>query len=128
MPDIIVLTDTDIIKRCFPNFSFRLKCVLCMLYKYFWKIIIICQFAVVFDAGSTHTSMLIYEWEGSKFRGTALAGQAADRCDALGEPFCGAVCLSPNTLYYCYVIYQCCSCSARCTNNTLKISNVLFII
>ncbi|XP_005097515.1 ectonucleoside triphosphate diphosphohydrolase 2 [Aplysia californica] len=42
------------------------------------------DYAIVFDAGSTHTSMFIYKWEGSKFNGTALAAQAGEKCDVIG--------------------------------------------
>lgn len=44
----------------------------------------ITDYAIVFDAGSTHTSMFIYKWEGSKFNGTALAIQEGEKCDAKG--------------------------------------------
>ncbi|XP_041371002.1 ectonucleoside triphosphate diphosphohydrolase 2-like [Gigantopelta aegis] len=33
------------------------------------------QFGIVFDAGSSHTSMYIYRWEGSKTNNTAIASQ-----------------------------------------------------
>ncbi|CAG5125353.1 unnamed protein product, partial [Candidula unifasciata] len=43
------------------------------------------DFAVVFDAGSTHTSMFIYTWDPTKFHGTAVAVQFGDKCMADGH-------------------------------------------
>ncbi|CAG5125282.1 unnamed protein product, partial [Candidula unifasciata] len=43
------------------------------------------DYAVVFDAGSTHTGMFVYQWEGSKLNGTAVATQYGSRCTAEGD-------------------------------------------
>ncbi|BFZ00979.1 hypothetical protein BsWGS_04018 [Bradybaena similaris] len=43
------------------------------------------EYAVVFDAGSTHTAMFVYQWEGSKLNGTAVAAQYGSRCTADGS-------------------------------------------
>uniref|UniRef100_A0A0B6ZGS7 Uncharacterized protein n=1 Tax=Arion vulgaris TaxID=1028688 RepID=A0A0B6ZGS7_9EUPU len=43
------------------------------------------SFAIVFDAGSSHTSMFIYVWEASKLNGTAVAVQYGQKCDVDGE-------------------------------------------
>ncbi|KAK0052029.1 ectonucleoside triphosphate diphosphohydrolase 2-like isoform X1 [Biomphalaria pfeifferi] len=43
------------------------------------------DYAIVFDAGSTHTAMFIYKWEGSKFNGTAVAVQHGTKCTAEGS-------------------------------------------
>ncbi|CAL1540540.1 unnamed protein product [Lymnaea stagnalis] len=43
------------------------------------------DYAVVFDAGSTHTAMFIYKWEGSKLNGTAVAVQLGEKCTADGS-------------------------------------------
>ena len=42
------------------------------------------QYAIVFDAGSTHTSMFVYEWDGAKLKGTAVVRQLGETCDAKG--------------------------------------------
>ncbi|XP_059159134.1 ectonucleoside triphosphate diphosphohydrolase 1-like [Physella acuta] len=44
----------------------------------------ITDYAIVFDAGSTHTAMFIYKWEGSKLNGTAVAVQSGEKCAADG--------------------------------------------
>lgn len=49
------------------------------------------QFAVVFDAGSTHTAMFVYKWDGSKLNGTAVATQYGSKCTAQGKVFMGEV-------------------------------------
>ncbi|RUS72026.1 hypothetical protein EGW08_020210 [Elysia chlorotica] len=45
----------------------------------------ITDYAIVFDAGSTHTSMFVYEWNGAKNKGTAVARQIGEKCDAKGR-------------------------------------------
>ena len=43
------------------------------------------QYAIVFDAGSTHTSMFVYKWDAAKFEGTAVARQLGETCNAKGS-------------------------------------------
>ncbi|XP_076435217.1 ectonucleoside triphosphate diphosphohydrolase 8-like [Babylonia areolata] len=43
------------------------------------------QYAVIFDAGSTHTSMYIYKWEGEKINCTAVAIQDGAKCKVHGR-------------------------------------------
>ncbi|GFN75651.1 ectonucleoside triphosphate diphosphohydrolase 1 [Plakobranchus ocellatus] len=45
----------------------------------------IMDYAVVFDAGSTHTSMFVYKWNAAKYEGTAVARQIGETCKAKGE-------------------------------------------
>lgn len=45
----------------------------------------IMDYAVVFDAGSTHTSMFVYKWDGAKHEGTAIARQLGETCNAKGS-------------------------------------------
>lgn len=42
------------------------------------------QYGVVFDAGSSHTAMYIYKWEGDKINFTAVAIQDGEKCTADG--------------------------------------------
>ncbi|GFR90436.1 ectonucleoside triphosphate diphosphohydrolase 1 [Elysia marginata] len=44
----------------------------------------IMDYAIVFDAGSTHTSMFVYKWDAAKYEGTAVATQFGETCDAKG--------------------------------------------
>ncbi|XP_052131444.1 ectonucleoside triphosphate diphosphohydrolase 1-like isoform X1 [Frankliniella occidentalis] len=41
------------------------------------------QYAMVFDAGSTHTTMVVYKWQANKFNGTGVVSQVAS-CDMSG--------------------------------------------
>ncbi|KAK3784834.1 hypothetical protein RRG08_056793 [Elysia crispata] len=45
----------------------------------------IMDYAIVFDAGSTHTSMFVYKWDAAKFEGTAVARQLGETCNAKGH-------------------------------------------
>lgn len=39
---------------------------------------------MVFDAGSTHTEMIIYKWQADKFKGTGVVSQVTS-CDMKGK-------------------------------------------
>ncbi|XP_034235057.1 ectonucleoside triphosphate diphosphohydrolase 8-like isoform X2 [Thrips palmi] len=41
------------------------------------------DYAMIFDAGSTHTEMVIYKWQADKFNGTGVVSQVAS-CDMKG--------------------------------------------
>ena len=43
------------------------------------------QYGIVFDAGSSHTSMFIYRWEGTKINLTAVATQDGAKCNTQGK-------------------------------------------
>ncbi|RUS72025.1 hypothetical protein EGW08_020209 [Elysia chlorotica] len=43
------------------------------------------DYAIVFDAGSTHTSMFVYKWDAAKNKGTAVARQLGETCTAKGH-------------------------------------------
>lgn len=43
------------------------------------------QYGVVFDAGSSHTSMFIYKWNGEKFNQTGLVMQDGPKCNVAGK-------------------------------------------
>ncbi|XP_025096629.1 ectonucleoside triphosphate diphosphohydrolase 1-like isoform X2 [Pomacea canaliculata] len=42
------------------------------------------EYGVVFDAGSSHTSMFIYKWNGEKFNQTGLVVQDGPKCNIAG--------------------------------------------
>ncbi|KAK7110246.1 ectonucleoside triphosphate diphosphohydrolase 8-like [Littorina saxatilis] len=43
------------------------------------------QYGIVFDAGSSHTAMFIYKWDGGKINLTAVATQDGAKCKSDGE-------------------------------------------
>ncbi|KAK7508685.1 hypothetical protein BaRGS_00000251 [Batillaria attramentaria] len=42
------------------------------------------QYGIVFDAGSSHTSMFVYKWDGDKVNKTAVAAQDGPKCNTVG--------------------------------------------
>lgn len=52
------------------------------------------QYGLVFDAGSTHTALYIYQWPGDKENGTGIVSQV-EACAVSGE--CARMCLSLST-------------------------------
>nr|KAG5714224.1 hypothetical protein BaRGS_018441 [Batillaria attramentaria] len=42
-------------------------------------------YGIVFDAGSSHTSMFVYKWDGDKVNKTAVAAQDGPKCNTVGS-------------------------------------------